>query len=108
MIDFEFEFQYAEEKALVLRQTVGSIPKGRCVVLCDGSGCGKSTLPGTVFSFMLVLFPQIIAIGIAMRTLIGRSEASRTLAALHNMHLPERLIGILLSARYWQRPPLPS
>lgn len=44
MVDFEFEFQYAEEKAPVLRKTAGSIPKGRCVVLCGGSGCGKSTL----------------------------------------------------------------
>ena len=44
MIDFEFEFQYAEEKAPVLRRTSGSIPAGRCVVLCGGSGCGKSTL----------------------------------------------------------------
>ena len=44
MIDFEFEFQYAEEKTPVLRQTAGSIPKGRCVVLCGSSGCGKSTL----------------------------------------------------------------
>ena len=44
MIDFEFEFQYSEEKAQALQQVVGSIPKGRCVVLCGGSGCGKSTL----------------------------------------------------------------
>lgn len=44
MIDIEFEFQYADEKAPVLRNTAGSIPKGRCVVLCGGSGCGKSTL----------------------------------------------------------------
>ena len=44
MVDFEFEFQYAEQKAPVLRKTAGSIPKGRCVVLCGGSGCGKSTL----------------------------------------------------------------
>ena len=44
MIDFEFEFQYAEEKTDALRQTDGSIPKGRCIVLCGGSGCGKSTL----------------------------------------------------------------
>ena len=51
--------------------------------------------PHTVFSFMLVLFPRIIAIGISMRTLIGRNEASRTLAALRNMHLPERLIMIV-------------
>ena len=43
MIDFEFEFQYAEAKLPILRQ-VGGIPAGRCVVLCGGSGCGKSTL----------------------------------------------------------------
>ena len=44
MIDFEFEFQYAETKLPILRQVGGSIPAGRCVVLCGGSGCGKSTL----------------------------------------------------------------
>ena len=44
---------------------------------------------------MLVLFPRIIAIGISMRTLIGRNEASRTLAALRNLHLPERFIMIV-------------
>ncbi len=55
----------------------------------------NALLPNTVFSFMLVLFPRIIAIAISMRTLIGRNEASRTLAALRNMHLPERLIMIV-------------
>ena len=30
-----------------------------------------------------------------MRTLIGRNEASRTLAALRNLRLPERLIMIV-------------
>lgn len=44
MIDFELEFQYAEEQAPALRLAKGSIPQGRCVVLCGGSGCGKSTL----------------------------------------------------------------
>ena len=44
MIDFEFEFQYAEEKQPTLQEIGGSIPAGRCVVLCGGSGCGKSTL----------------------------------------------------------------
>ena len=44
MIDFEFEFQYAEEKQPALQKIGGSIPAGRCVVLCGGSGCGKSTL----------------------------------------------------------------
>ena len=52
-------------------------------------------LPDTLFSFMLVLFPRIIAVGISMMTLIGRNEASRTLAALRNMHLPERFIIIV-------------
>ena len=44
MIDFEFEFQYAEAKLPILRQVGGGIPAGRCVVLCGCSGCGKSTL----------------------------------------------------------------
>lgn len=44
MIDFEFEFQYAEEKQPTLQKVGGSIPAGRCVVICGGSGCGKSTL----------------------------------------------------------------
>ena len=44
MIDFEFEFQYAEEKQPTLQKVGGSIPAERCVVLCGGSGCGKSTL----------------------------------------------------------------
>ena len=44
MIDFEFEFQYAEEKAPALKKAEGHIPAERCVVLCGGSGCGKSTL----------------------------------------------------------------
>lgn len=52
-------------------------------------------LPDTLFSFMLVLFPRIIAVGISMMTIIGRNEASRTLAALRNMHLPERFIMIV-------------
>ena len=55
----------------------------------------NTLLPGTVFSFLLVLFPRIIAIGISMRTLIGRNEASRTLAALRNIRLPERFIMIV-------------
>ena len=55
----------------------------------------NALLPGTVFSFLLVLFPRILAVGISMRTLIGRNEASRTLAALRNLRLPERLIMIV-------------
>ena len=55
----------------------------------------NALLPNTVFSFTLVLFPRVIAIGISMRTLIGRNEASRTLAALRDMRLPERIIMIV-------------
>ena len=55
----------------------------------------NALLPDTVLSFLLVLFPRILAIGISMRTLIGRNEASRTVAALRNLHLPERLIMIV-------------
>ena len=44
MVDFEFEFQYAEAKQTALQKAAGCIPAGRCVVLCGGSGCGKSTL----------------------------------------------------------------
>ena len=54
----------------------------------------NALVPDTVFSFMLVLFPRIIAVGISMGTLIGRNEASRTLAALRDLHLPEQLIMI--------------
>ena len=43
---------------------------------------------------MLVLFPRIFAVGISMRTLVGRDEASRTLAALRYIHIPEKLIMI--------------
>ena len=51
MVGFKFEFRYAEEKAPALRQTGGSIPKGRCVVLCGSSGCGKSTLCNLIARF---------------------------------------------------------
>lgn len=44
MIDFEFAFRYAEAKQTALQKAAGSIPAGRCVVLCGGSGCGKTTL----------------------------------------------------------------
>ncbi len=69
-------------------------------VLAGGMSFGllwaaNALLPGTMFSFMLVLFPRIITVGISMRTLIGRNEASRTLAALRNIRLSERLIMIV-------------
>lgn len=33
MVDFEFEFQYAEAKQTALHKAAGCIPAGRCVVL---------------------------------------------------------------------------
>lgn len=44
MVEFELNFQYAQAQEPALRKAGGSIPAGRCVVLCGGSGCGKSTL----------------------------------------------------------------
>lgn len=44
MVEFELEFQYAQAQKPALQRACGSIPAGRCVVLCGGSGCGKSTL----------------------------------------------------------------
>ena len=44
MIDFAFEFSYADEKHMALKNVKGKIPTGTCIVLCGGSGCGKSTL----------------------------------------------------------------
>ena len=38
---------------------------------------------------------ELIEVCISMRTMIGRNEASRTLAALRDLHLPERLIMIV-------------
>ena len=74
---------------------------GRLITALFGSAsfgllwAANALLPDTLFSFMLVLFPRIIAVGISMMTLIGRNEASRTLTALRNMHLPERFIMIV-------------
>lgn len=74
---------------------------GRLITALIGSAsfgllwAANALLPDTLFSFMLVLFPRIIAVGISMMTLIGRNEASRTLTALRNMHLPERFIMIV-------------
>lgn len=36
MVDFEFEFPYAEAKQTALQKAAGCIPAGRCVVLCGG------------------------------------------------------------------------
>ena len=52
-------------------------------------------LSHTVVSFALMLFPRALAIWLSMNALIGRNEASRTIAALRTIHIPERLIMIL-------------
>lgn len=88
---------YAAYAALMLMTAAD----GRLITALFGSAsfgalwAANVLLPDTLFSFILVLFPRIIAIGISMMTLIGRNEASRTLAALRNMHLPERFIMIV-------------
>lgn len=88
---------YAAYAALMLLTAAD----GRLITALFGSAsfgalwAANFLLPDTLFSFILVLFPRIIAIGISMMTLIGRNEASRTLAALRNMHLPERFIMIV-------------
>ena len=88
---------YAAYAALMLLTAAD----GRLITALIGSAsfgalwAANVLLPDTLFSFILVLFPRIIAIGISMMTLIGRNEASRTLAALRNMHLPERFIMIV-------------
>lgn len=48
----------------------------------------------TAVSFALMLFPRALAIWLSMNALIGRNEASRTIAALRAIHIPERLIMI--------------
>ena len=88
---------YAAYAALMLLAAAD----GRLITALFGSAsfgllwAANALLPDTLFSFMLVLFPRIIAVGISMMTLIGRNEASRTLTALRNMHLPERFIMIV-------------
>ncbi len=54
----------------------------------------NALFPHTALSFALTLFPRVIAVGIALRTLIGKNEATRTLTALREIHLPERFIMI--------------
>ena len=54
----------------------------------------NALFPHTALTFALMLFPRVIAVGIAARTMIGKNEASRMLTALRNMHLPERFIMI--------------
>ena len=55
----------------------------------------NSLFSHTVVSFALMLLPRALAIWLSMNALIGRNEASRTIAALRAVHIPERLIMIL-------------
>lgn len=41
--------------------------------------------------FAIVLFPRIMAVGLSMYPLMGRDEASRTIACLWALHMPENL-----------------
>lgn len=50
--------------------------------------------PNTAVSFALAFFPRVLAVGLSMCTLIGRNEASRTIASLRNFRVPEKLIMI--------------
>lgn len=54
----------------------------------------NTLLPHTAVSFAFVFFPRALATGLVMYALIGRNEASRTLAALRKIHTPEKLIMI--------------
>ena len=51
-------------------------------------------LDHTAVNFALILFPRMIAIGLATFMLIGENESSRTIAALRKMHIHERIIMI--------------
>lgn len=48
----------------------------------------------TAVSFLLVFLPRVLAVGLSMWALIGRDEATRTIAALRGIHVPERLIMV--------------
>lgn len=55
----------------------------------------KGLFSHTVAAFALTLLPRALAIWLSMDVMIGRNEASRTIAALRAVHVPERLIMIL-------------
>ena len=44
ILDFKIDFSYESNKKKALNNVIGSISKGKCVVLCGESGSGKSTL----------------------------------------------------------------
>lgn len=56
--------------------------------------CLQRLFPHTAAAFALVFFPKLLAIGLSMYALIYKNEASRTIAAMRKIHIPERLIMI--------------
>ena len=55
----------------------------------------KGLFSHTVAAFALTLLPRALAIWLSVDVMIGRNEASRTIAALRAVHVPERLIMIV-------------
>lgn len=63
-------------------------------VLAVLSGAGSLLSNTPVYFFAAVLLPRVLAVPLATWPLIGRDEASRTLACFRAVHMPEKLIMI--------------
>lgn len=53
-----------------------------------------AAFPNTVLSFFANFFPRILVTWIGLETIIGQDEATKTLAALRKLHIPEMFITI--------------